>query len=160
MTQNISDLTKKQRAMEVNRVALEMKRYLGGDPADIQHFVRVYTLARSIGELERLGDDEQEVLELASIVHGVSGSDPAAEVREVLRTCRVEEEVIGNVCHIVENKDNLDHISSLDHQIFVEARMIVQFKENNTPADLIVSKAEKYFITNTGKIFLKRAFDV
>jgi hypothetical protein len=160
MTQNISDLTKKQRAIEVNRVALEMKRYLGGDAGDIQHFVRVYTLARSIGELERLGDDEQECVELASIVHGVSGSDPAAEARELLRACSVEEEVIMQVCHIVENKDNLEHISSLDHQIFVEARMIVQFKEQNTPADVIVSQAEKHFITNSGKLFLKRAFDV
>ena len=160
MTQNISDLTKQQRTMEVNRGALEMKRYLGGNAEDVQHFVRVYTLARSIGELERLGDDEQESLELASIVHGVSGSDPAAEARELLRTCHIEEDVIMQVCHIVENKDNLEHISSLEHQIFVEARMIVQFKEDNTPAEKIVAKAEKVFITNTGKLFLKRAFDV
>ena len=159
MPQEISDLAKKQRQTEINRVAMKMKVYYHGDPVKIQHFVRVYTLARSIGELERLGDEEQEYLELAALVHGVSG-DAVAESRDILRSCSVDEEVIMHVCHIIENMENYEHIGSLDHQIFVEARSIVLFKEKETPSDEIVKFAEKRFITNSGKLFLKRAFDV
>ena len=159
MPENVSDLAKKQRQMEVNRVALKMKTYHHGDPAKVQHFVRVYTLARSIGELEHLSDEEQEYLELAALVHGVE-NEAVATTRDILRDCRVEEEVIMHVCHIVENMENYEHIGSLDHQIFIEARMIVDFKEHSTPTDEIVRTAEKRFITNSGKLFLKRAFDV
>ena len=160
MTQEISDLSKKQLAMEVNRVALKMKTVYHGDEVKIQHFVRVYTLAKTIGELEKLPEEEQENLELAAVVHDVEGEDRIPTVRDILTGCGVEPDTAMRVCHIVENMDNYEHIASLDHQIFVEARSIVRFKEQNTPADEIVKFAEKRFITNYGKMFLKRAFDV
>ena len=47
----------------VNRVALRMKAYHHGDAEKVQHFVRVYTLAKSIGELEKLSDEEQLAFE-------------------------------------------------------------------------------------------------
>ena len=160
MTENISDLAKKKLAKDINRVALRMKLYYGGDTDRIQHFVRVYTLARSIGELEHLNEEEQEQLELAAVVHDVSGDDPVTTVRDILRSCDIEEDVNMRVCHLVGNIENYEHISSLDHQILVEAIMIVRFKERETPPDKIVEIAEKRFITTTGKLFLKRAFDV
>ena len=160
MTQNIDDLSKKKHAMEVNRVAMKMKSYYHGDAEQVQHFVRVYTLAKTIGELEKLPEEEQEYLELAAVVHNVGGDDPVPAVRDILKSCGVEDEANMHVCHIVGNMENYDHISSLDHQIFIEARMIVQFKEQGTNPDEIVRFAEKRFITNYGRMFLKRAFDV
>ena len=160
MPQEISDLAKKQLEMEVSRVALKMKTHYHGDAVKIQHFVRVYTLAKTIGELEKLPEEEQENLELAAVVHDVEGEERIPQVRDILNSCGVEPETAMRVCHIVENMDNYEHIGSLDHQIFVEARTIVRFKEQNTPADEIVRIAEKRFITNYGRMFLKRAFDV
>lgn len=160
MTENINDLSKRKLEMEVNRVALRMKNYHHGDADKVQHFVRVYTLAKTIGELEKLNEDELEYLELAAVVHNVSDDDPVTAVKDILRSCGVEDEVNMHVCHIVGNMENYDHISSLDHQIFIEARMIVEFKEQGTPSDEIVRFAEKRFITNYGRMFLKRAFDI
>lgn len=160
MPENISDLAKKQRQTEVNRVAMQMKITCHGDADKVQHFVRVYTLAKTIGELEKLDDDEQEYLELAAVVHNIGGDDPVPAVRDLLKSCGVEDDVNMRVCHIIGNMENYDHISSLDHQIFVEARMIVEFKERGTSPDEIVRFAEKRFITNYGRMFLKRAFDV
>ena len=160
MPQEISDLAKKQLEMEVSRVALKMKTLHHGDTVKVQHFVRVYTLAKTIGELEKLPEEEQENLELAAVVHNIEGEERIPTVRDILSDCGVEPETAMRVCHIVENMDNYEHIASLDHQIFVEARMIVEFKEQNTPADEIVKIAEKRFITNYGRMFLKRAFDV
>ena len=160
MPQNISDLSKIKRQKEVNRVALRMKSYFHSDEMMIQHFVRVYTLAKTIGELEKLDEDEQEYLELAAVVHGVKDDDPIPVVKDILASCGIEDDVNMRVCHLVGNINNYDHIGSLDHQILIEAKMIVDFKENETPTDDIVRIAEKRFITNYGRMFLKRAFDV
>ena len=152
-----TDAAAKQRTQDVNRVALRMKQYYRGDMDKVQHFVRVYTLAKSIGELEHLSDEEQFDLELAAVVHNVEG-DRIPVVRDILRECGVTEAAAMKVCHMVENAENYEHIGTLDHQILIEAKLIVDFKEQNTPEKEIIRKAEDLFLTNTGKLFLKRAF--
>ena len=152
-----NDAAAKQRTQDVNRVALRMKQYYRSDMDKVQHFVRVYTLAKSIGELEHLSDEEQFDLELAAVVHNVEG-DRIPVVRDILRECGVTEAAAMKVCHMVENTENYEHIGTLDHQILIEAKLIVDFKEQNTPEKEIIRKAEDIFLTNTGKLFLKRAF--
>ena len=151
------DAATQKRTQDVNRVALRMKQYYGGDMDMVQHFVRVYTLAKSIGELEHLSDEEQFDLELASVVHNVEG-DRIPVVRDILRECGIAEAASMKVCHMVENTENYEHIGTLDHQILIEAKLIVDFKEQNTPEKEIIRKAEDIYLTNTGKLFLKRAF--
>lgn len=147
----------RKRVADVNLTALRMKQYYDSDPVKVQHFVRVYTLAKSIGELEKLSDEEQYDLEIAAVVHNVEG-DRIPIVRDILRQCGISEASAIHVCHMVENAENYDHISTLDHQILVEAKLIVDFKEQNLSEKEIIRKAEDIFITNTGKLFLKRAF--
>ncbi|WP_405340187.1 hypothetical protein [Ruminococcus sp.] len=151
------DAAAQKRTQDVNRVALRMKQYYHGDMDMVQHFVRVYTLAKSIGELEHLSDEEQLDLELAAVVHNVEG-DRIPVVRDILRECGINEAAAMKVCHMVENAENYEHIGTLDHQILIEAKLIVDFKEQNTPEKEIIRKAEDIFLTNTGKLFLKRAF--
>ncbi len=148
-----------ERTLRVQRVALKMKSYYHGDVGKVQHFVRVYTLAKSIGELEHLGDEEQLDVELAAVVHNVEG-DRIPVVRDILRECEISEAASMKVCHMVENIENYEHIGTLDHQILIEAKLIVDFKEQNTPEKEIIRKAEDIFLTNTGKLFLKRAFNL
>ena len=158
MSEN-EELKKRQQTATVNHAALLMKRYHHGDVDKVQHFVRVYTLAKSIGELEKLSDDDQFGLELAAVVHSVEGGK-VAEAKSLLKDCGVSDEIAMHVCHMVLNAENYEHISTLDHQILVEAKLIVDFKEHNTPEKEIIRKAEDIFITNTGKLFLKRAFNL
>ena len=147
----------RERTATVNRVALHMKQYHHGDLDKVQHFVRVYTLAKSIGEIEKLSDEEQLDLELAAVVHNVEG-DKITEAKNLLRDCGISDTIAMHVCHMIRNVENYDHIGTLDHQILIEAKLIVDFKENGTPEKEIIRKAEDIFITNTGKLFLKRAF--
>ena len=158
--ENIDDFAKKQRTASVNHVAMRMKLYHHGDPVKVQHFVRVYTLAKTIGELEHLSDEEQLDLELAAVVHNVDEDERVPVVRDMLRACGINEAINMRVCHMVANEYNYDHIGTLDHQILTEAMMIVDFKEKDTPEEEIVRIAEERFITNSGKLFLKRAFNV
>ncbi len=156
MSDNKTDA--KQHTQEINRVAVRMKMYHHGDTDQVQHFVRVYTLAKSIGELEHLNDEEQLELELAALTHSVEKDERIPVVRDILRECGIAEASAMRVCHMIDNTDNYEHISTLNHQILIEAKMIVDFKEQNTPEKNIIRQAEDVFITNTGKLFLKRAF--
>ena len=108
MPDNIDELAVKQRTLTVNRVALRMKQYHHGDPDKVQHFVRVYTLAKSIGELEHLSDEEQLDLELAAVVHNIDEDDPIPVVRDLLRDCGINDAVNMRVCHMVENDEIRD----------------------------------------------------
>lgn len=160
MADNINDIAKKKQIQDVNRVALRMKQYHRGDMDKVQHFVRVYTLAKTIGELEHLTEEEQFDLELAAVVHNVEGEQRVPTVRDILLECGISEAVAMHVCHIVENEENYEHIATLDHQILIEAKTIVEFKENGTAEKDMVRIAEDRFITNSGKLFLKRAFNI
>lgn len=144
----------------INKVAKRMKQYHHADPAKVQRFVRVYTLSKTIGELEHLPEQTQENLELSALMHAVAGEDKTAVITQILSECSLDDEVIERVCYIVENRHNYDHVSGLDHQILIEAEMIVDFKEHDTPEKEIIRLAEERFITNYGKLMLKRAFGI
>ena len=49
----------------------KMIEYYEGDPKRIQHFTKVHSYARLIGQLEHLSDDTQNILEIAALVHDI-----------------------------------------------------------------------------------------
>lgn len=55
-----------------------MTAFYRGDPARIQHFVKVHSFAAYIGRQEGLSDALQAVLEAAALVHDI-GIRPAEE---------------------------------------------------------------------------------
>ena len=142
---------------EINDVALEMKRYYKGDINNIQHVVRVYTLSKTIGELEKLPEETQMYLELASILHEIENMN---DIEEILKRNGIDEDIKDRVRYIIENRKNYDHVTGLDQQILIEADFIVHIKEENLPSEKIIEIANKYFFTNYGKAFLKKAFHI
>ena len=54
----------------------EMMAYDAGDPARIQHFVKVHSFAQAIGKAENLEEEVQFILECAALVHDI-GIKPA-----------------------------------------------------------------------------------
>ena len=66
----------------INDVAKAMKDNVGGNPEKVTHFVRVYTLAKSIGELEGLPENLQRQLERGDIwTASASGVDSGGAAR-------------------------------------------------------------------------------
>lgn len=149
----------------VNLVAKAMKEYHNGDENKIQHFVRVYTLAKTIGELERLPKDTQEYLEIAALVRDIDGLDINSSAqntaaKDLLCKADIDFDIIDRVCYIIEHFSDFDHITGLDHQILLESEYIVSFKESSTPIPDIIDTANRRFMTNYGRAFLKRAFSI
>ena len=50
----------------------KMIEFYHGNRHDIAHFLKVWALAKTIGELEGLDGHTQEVLELAAVVHDIA----------------------------------------------------------------------------------------
>ena len=146
----------------VNTVAKAMKDYYSCDEQKIRHFVSVYTLAKTIGELEKLPSETQEYLEIAALVCDIDESEQVEQTkaRELLKLQGIDYEVVERVCYIVEHFFDYDHITGLDHQILLEAHMIVDFKEKGLSRAVIIEQSNSRFMTNYGKAFLKKAFGV
>lgn len=50
----------------------KMIKFYNGNLHDINHFLKVYAYAKTIGELEKLDAGVQEILELAAVVHDIA----------------------------------------------------------------------------------------
>ncbi len=146
----------------VNLVAKAMKEYYSGDEQKVRHFISVYTLAKTIGELEKLPEQTQEYLEIASLVCDVDNCEcvECTKARDILKMQQLDYDIIDRVCYIVEHFSDFDHITGLDHQILLEAHMIVEFREKGLSRSEIIQRSNSRFMTNYGRAFLKKAFGV
>ena len=56
----------------INNVLTKMIAYSDGNKHDIAHFLKVYSYARMIGEMENLTERQQETLEIAAVIHDIA----------------------------------------------------------------------------------------
>ena len=56
----------------INNVLTKMIVYSDGNKHDIAHFLKVYSYARMIGEMENLTERQQETLEIAAVIHDIA----------------------------------------------------------------------------------------
>lgn len=55
----------------ISNLLQEMIQYYSGDPKRIQHFIKVHSFAKLIGEKEELDSTTLKTLEIAAIVHDI-----------------------------------------------------------------------------------------
>lgn len=157
-----------------SRILKEMVCYNEGDPKRVQHALKVYAFAKSIGELEGLDENTMEVLELAAILHdiGIRNSErkygsssgkyqelegpPVAEA--ILLEAGIPWEVIDRVCFLIGHHHTYTEISGSDYQILVEADFLVNLYEDGMGEAQARSVLQKYFKTETGKEYLSEMY--
>lgn len=148
--------------------------YYRGDARRISHFLKVHSLAKTIGELENLDAGTQEILEIAALTHdiGIKISERRyqssaghyqqlegpPEARELLYSLAVDPAVIERVCWLIAHHHTYHDIHGADYQILVEADFLVNIFEEQMPPASIQSIAEKIFVTKTGKQILKTMY--
>lgn len=148
--------------------------YYAGDARRIQHFLKVYAYAKTIGEMEGLTAELQEILEVTAIVHdiGIKVSEekyhssagnyqqlegpPVAE--EMLKKLGYEENFIERVCYLIAHHHTYNNIDGMDYQILVEADFLVNISEDALDLKSIESIRDKIFRTKTGLDFIKKIF--
>lgn len=158
----------------MNELYKRMVSFYKDDPNHIQHFVKVHSFARLIGEEEKIDEKTQYILEAAALVHDI-GIKPAMEkygkddgplqeqegpaaAEKMLRDLGFAEDVIQRVSYLVGHHHTYTNIDGIDYQILVEADFLVNYYENGMEKDTIKKSVEKVFRTETGKFIAKEMF--
>lgn len=151
----------------LNELFMEMINYYAGDAKRIQHFVKVHSFAKLIGEMEHVEKDTMRILEAAAYVHDI-GIKPAerkygscggklqeqegpAAAKQMLERLGFDTKLTERVCYLVGHHHTYNHIDGIDYQILVEADFLVNLYEDNLSKDTAASVCEKIFRTKSGK---------
>lgn len=150
-----------------NKLIFEMEKYYEKQPERIQHYIKVFTYAKMIGEMENLPAKKQHILESAAIVHdiGIKASEAKygdltgkhqeelgpAIAEEMLTKLGYEKDVIERVSYLVGHHHTYNAIDDVDYQILVEADFLVNIHENYNPYSSAEEAYKKIFKTSSGK---------
>lgn len=145
-----------------------------GDARRIQHFIKVHSLAKLIGEMEGLSKEELEILEAAALVHDIGirpaekkygysngklqeqeGPEPA---KRLLEEAGFSESVQDRVCFLVAHHHTYNRIEGADYQILVEADFLVNLYEDGADEKAVQTAYERIFRTESGKEICKMMF--
>lgn len=147
-----------------------------GDAKRIQHFIKVHSLSKLIGEMEGLGKEELEILETAAFVHDI-GIRPAVEkygysngklqeqegpeyAEKLLKEIGFSEKIRERVCYLVAHHHTYDQIDGMDYQILVEADFLVNLYEHGDEQKAIQTAYQRIFKTKSGKWIFEMMFQL
>lgn len=161
---------------KVNDTINAMTEYFSGDVKRIQHFMKVYTIARTIGLNEHLPDDVQYLLEISAITHDIGiklseekfGSaageyqeqEGPAEAEKLLSSLGFEEEFIDKVCFFIAHHHTYNGIDNLPFRILVEADFLVNIYEEHISMELAKGIKTNIFRTSSGKKMLEQMYGI
>lgn len=162
--------------MTISEIMDKMIAFSNGNIHDIDHFIRVWTYAKTIGELEHLDADSQFVLEVAAITHDIAcplcrqkygntnGKYQEIEggplVRSFLNDSNLTAAQIDRVAYLVSHHHTLTDIDSMDYQILIEADFIANASENDYSKESIQNFIYKVMQTNSGSMLARQIFCV
>ncbi len=160
--------------MKIGDVAAAMCAYNAGDARRVNHLMKVFAFAKTIGEREGLDAQTQEILEVAALTHdiGIRNSERKygnctgahqqeegpPEARALLIRLGATDALIERVCWLIAHHHTYTNIKGLDYQILVEADFLVNAYEDEMDEDAIRTVQEKLFCTQTGKELLKKLY--
>ncbi len=162
--------------MDHNRLLNAMIAYDGGDAKRIQHFIKVYSFAKMIGEQEGLDEMTQYILETAAIVHDI-GIKPAEakygscagrlqeqegppEAEKMLGELSYESSVVERVSYLVGHHHTYTNVEGMDYQILLEADFLVNLQEEGSDREAVRTALKKIFNTSTGERLCRLMFGV
>ena len=162
------------KAMTTSQIMEKMIAFSDGNIHDIDHFIRVWTYARTIGKLENLDKKTQFVLEVAAITHDIAcplcrvkygntngkrqEEEGAPMARKFLSDTGIAEDRIDRVAFLVGHHHTFSGIDGIDHQILIEADYIANATENGYGLKSIEYFMQKIMKTENGKRILKAIF--
>ena len=148
----------------------KMIAFYKGGIHDIDHFLKVWAMAKTIGELEGLDRHTQEVLELAAVVHDIScplcrekygntgGKNQEMESPPLVTTffegLPVERGDVERISWLVAHHHTYTNVDGLDHQILLEADFLVNAGESGYARSAIENFRQRVFRTAAGKRLL------
>ena len=156
------------------KVIEAMIEYYGTDLRRINHFLKVFSFAKTIGEGESLDTDSQNLLEVSAIVHdiGIKQSElkynssagkyqeleGPAEAEKLLSQLGFDKRVINRVSYLVGHNHTYDKVDGEDYRILIEADFIVNAYEDCMSKESVENVRSKIFKTKSGTEILDTLF--
>ncbi len=157
--------------MTIAQLTEKMIAFSEGNIHDIEHFMKVWGYARTIGQLERLDGETLFTLELAALTHDIAcplcrvkyGSaiwskqeeEGAPMVREFLADTHLSPALIDRVAYLVGHHHTLTGIDGADYQILIEADYMVNAAEKGLEKAEIAAFEKKHIRTESGTALIK-----
>lgn len=152
--------------MSIAQLLEKMIDYSAGNIHDIDHLIRVWTYAKTIGELEGLDADTQFILEAAAITHDIAcplcrekygntnGKYQEQEgiplVRAFLSDTGLSPEQIERIAYLVGHHHTYTGVDGADYQILLEADHIANASENGFSRQSIETFLQRVMKTESG----------
>ena len=160
--------------MTVPQIMEKMIRTSFGNIHDIEHFVKVWSYAKMIGELENLDSETQFVLEAEAIVHDIAcptcrekygnangklqEKESPALISAFFSGTDLTESQVKRVSFVVAHHHTYEGVDGLDWQILLEADYIVNASENEYSKDNLLKFLETQATTKSGKSLIRDMF--
>ena len=152
-----------------------MTEYDRGDALRIQHFLKVHDLAVTIGTLERMSQDELDILEAAAILHDIGIHAAEAKYRSAAGIYREKEgpaparklledvsgipsAMIERICYLIGHHHTYKDVDGADYQLLLEADFLVNAYEDELTAKACKTFREKVFRTTSGTAMLNAVY--
>ena len=152
--------------MNISQIMEKMIAFSNGNLHDINHFMCVWTYAKTIGELEGLDSTIQQRLELTAVVHDIScplcrekygsasGKNQELEspplVDAFFEDLPVSSADIERISWLVSHHHTYTNVDGFDHRILLEADFLVNADEGGCTPSAIRSFRERVFRTAAG----------
>ena len=162
--------------MTISEIMQKMIAFSNGNRHDINHLLKVWGYAKTIGDAEKLDADTQFLLETAAITHDIAcplcrekygntngkyqETEGAVLVRDFLADTGLDEKQIDRVSYLVGHHHTLSDVSGADYQILIEADYLVNADESSYSAENIRNFRDTFFKTETGTRLLNDIFRV
>ena len=153
-------------ALKISHIMEKMIAFSEGNIYDIDHFVRVWTYAKTIAESEEIDAETQYILEVAAITHDIAcplcrekygnadgkhqEEEGAPLVKGFLADSGMTDAQIDRVAFLVGHHHTFKGIDALDWQILLEADYIANAAENGYSREIISTFMQEIMKTESG----------
>lgn len=162
--------------MTISQIMEKMAQSSCGSIHDIEHFVKVWAYAKTIGELESLDSKAQFILEAAAITHDIAcplcrakygnaggklqEKESPSLIRDFFADTDLDETQVQRLVWLVSHHHTYENIDGPDWQILIEADYIVNASENNYSKENIRNFLETNAKTSSGKRLIREVFGI
>lgn len=160
----------------INELHLAMIELYGGDAKRIQHFCKVHSYAKLIGETENIDKKSLFILEAAALTHDigihiceekygncngkVQEKEGPAIAGKLLKRLGFEDDVSERVKYLIAHHHTYSDIDGIDYQILIEADFLVNILEESLPKEAALSAYNNIFKTECGKKICREMFGI
>ena len=162
--------------MMIRKLHLAMIELYRGDAKRIQHFCKVHSYAKLIGETEKIDAKSLCILEAAALTHDigihiceekygncngkVQEKEGPAIAEKLLKKLGFADDVSERVQYLIAHHHTYNNVDGIDYQILIEADFLVNILEDGLSKEAMLNAYHAIFKTECGKKICREMFAV